>query len=228
MSIPCPTLKLAVCLFPGLTILDFVGPVQVLGTLEPRKIRAGAAFYPMLPPVQVEATYFSHNREHVVGDVGPALVPQRTYEQVLENFEQYDLILVPGGIRAAPDTVDPSLMEFLKKQAPGAKYILTVCTGSWILAGTGLLNGRKATTNKSFFRRVVAATDKSIEWIPQARWVVDGNIWTSSGVTAGIDMSSAFLEFLAGKEFAAFVRGRIELGVRNREDDEFAELHGLV
>jgi len=54
-----------------------------------------------------------------------------------------------------PDAVDPSLLEFLKKQAPGAKYILTVCTGSWILAGTGLLNGKKGTTNKAFFKKVM-------------------------------------------------------------------------
>jgi len=131
-------------------------------------------------------------------------------------------------VHAAPDTVDPSLLEFLKKQAPGAKYILTVCTGSWVLAGTGLLNGKKATTNKSLFNRVVAATDKSIEWVPRARWVVDGNIWTSSGVTAGMDMANAFLEVLTGKQFTEFVRMAIELGVRDKEDDEFAAAHGLV
>jgi putative intracellular protease/amidase len=55
----------------------------------------------------------------------------------------------PGG------TIDPSLIEFLKQQAPGAKYILTVCSGSWVLADTGLLNGKKATTNKAFYNRIV-------------------------------------------------------------------------
>ena len=93
-----PTLRLAVCLFPNLTLLDFIGPVQVLGMLDPKFIQAHAAIYSsMLPPMQLEATYFSHNRAPVVGDVGPALIPQRTYGEVLENFEQYDLILVPGG-----------------------------------------------------------------------------------------------------------------------------------
>lgn len=98
MSTTPPTLRLAVCLFPGLTILDFVGPVQILGVLEPRAIQTYGASYPTLPPVQVEATYFSHNREPVIGDAGPGLVPQRTYREVLDNFEQYDLILVPGGV----------------------------------------------------------------------------------------------------------------------------------
>lgn len=98
MSATPPTLRLAVCLFPDLTILDFVGPVQVLGALESRIIQAYGASYPALPPVQVETTYFSHNRAPVIGDVGPGLVPQRTYGEVLESFEQYDLVLVPGGV----------------------------------------------------------------------------------------------------------------------------------
>lgn len=59
------------------------------------------------------------------------------------------------GVHAEPEVVDPSLIEFLKRQAPGAKYILTVCSGSWVLAGTGLLNGKKATTNKAFFKKIV-------------------------------------------------------------------------
>ena len=98
MSTP-PTLRLAVCLFPDLTLLDFIGPVQVLGMLQPKTVQALAPlYYPTLPTVQVEMTYFSHNRAPIVGDVGPALIPQRTYGEVLENFEQYDLVLVPGGM----------------------------------------------------------------------------------------------------------------------------------
>ena len=172
-----PTLlKLAVCLFPGLTVLDFIGPMTVLKILESRNIETLKASYPMSPRVQIETTHFSHNRAPVVGDVGPELTPQRTYEEVLENFEQYDLILVPGGefqsvkslgfptfisvllltgIHAAPDEVDPSLIEFIKKQEPGARHILTVCSGSWVLAGTGLLNGKKATTNAQLFKKIV-------------------------------------------------------------------------
>jgi putative intracellular protease/amidase len=172
-----PTLlKLAVCLFPDLTVLDFIGPMTVLKILESRNIETLKASYPMSPRVQIKTTHFSHDLAPVVGDVGPELIPQRTYGEVLANFEQYDLILVPGGefqsvkssgfptvisvlfltgIHAAPDKVDPSLMEFLKQQAPGAKHILTVCSGSWILAGTGLLNGKRATTNTQLFQKIV-------------------------------------------------------------------------
>lgn len=62
-----------------------------------------------------------------------------------------------------------------------------MCTGSRLLAATGLLDGRKATTNKFFFKWIAEDTkDRNITWIPKARYVVDGKYWTSSGVTAGV------------------------------------------
>jgi len=82
--------------------------------------------------------------------------------------------------------VTPSLVNFIQRQEPGTEYILSVCTGSWILSATGLLNGKKATTNKALYKVVVESTkDLNITWIPKARYVVDGKYWTSSGVTAG-------------------------------------------
>lgn len=106
------------------------------------------------------------------------------------------------GPGSRPGKVPDILLDFIKHQAPHARYILSVCTGSWILAGTGVLDGRRATTNKAAFKNckvcvpfiVVnlsdpilrqAATSDKIEWVAKARWVVDGNVWTSSGVTAG-------------------------------------------
>ena len=100
-----PTLRLAVCLFPDLTLLDFIGPVEFFGLLQPKSIQTHAALYPTPPPLQLEATYFSHDKTPVVGDVGPALIPQKTYKEVLENFEQYDLVLIPGGVS---QPVEPS------------------------------------------------------------------------------------------------------------------------
>lgn len=95
--------------------------------------------------------------------------------------------------------------EFIRRQSPGAKYILTVCTGSLILARTGLLNGKRATTNKRAFRSVQVSLnnvvwgrfdgarlqeeteDLPIAWVAKARWVAteDKKIWTGSGISAG-------------------------------------------
>lgn len=79
-----------------------------------------------------------------------------------------------------------SVEQWIKKQAAGTKYILSVCTGSQVLARAGVLEGKKATTNKHAFKLIVEETrDMNITWVAKARWVVDGNVWTSSGVTAG-------------------------------------------
>ena len=142
-----------------------------------------------------------------------------------------------------------SLVDFVKRQAPGAQYVLSVCTGSEVLARAGVLQGKRATTNKASYKRIVDETrELGITWVPKARWVVDGKIWTSSGVTAGkgfhnnvdsaivqlhtrfagADMGYAFLEMLVGSAAASIIRGRVELSNKKEDDDEFAEYYGLV
>jgi transcriptional regulator GlxA family with amidase domain len=69
---------------------------------------------------------------------------------------------------------------------------------------------------------------KDITWVPRARWVVDGNVWTSSGVTAGSDMAMAFVEHLVGARAARSIRGKVEIRESAEDDDPFAEFHGLV
>jgi putative intracellular protease/amidase len=104
------------------------------------------------------------------------------------------------------DTTPASEIAFIKAQAPKAQYVMSVCAGSGILARAGVLSGKRATTNKAFFKLVevclfyanrlatvfliisplsAGATPKDITWVPKARWVVDGHIWTSFGVSAG-------------------------------------------
>ena len=116
---------------------------------------------------------------------------------------------------------------FFLQQIPKAKYLFTVCTGSELVAATGLLDGKRATTNKAAFKRVSAASPR-VQWQPKARWVVDGNIWTSSGVTAGGDQAVAFLRELAGDEVAQKAANVIEMSARAQGDDPFAAIHGLV
>lgn len=97
-----------------------------------------------------------------------------------------DILLVPGGlgIRGQEDAGDTSVQDFVRARYPSLQYLLSVCTGAIALAKSGLLDGRKATSNKAVWNWAVQA-GPNVHWQPSARWVEDGNIWTSSGVSAG-------------------------------------------
>ncbi|KAI0072435.1 class I glutamine amidotransferase-like protein [Panus rudis PR-1116 ss-1] len=222
------TLKLAVCLFDDVTSLDYSGPVELLSFIAPKAVATADFGVKRNIPVIVPPTFLNYTRDPVKPMSGPDVLVNKAYDDVGPD-EQFDIILVPGGLGSRPDRVQPSLIRFLQRQAPGAKYVLSVCTGSWILAQAGLLDGKRATTNKASFKRTKEATaQQKIEWVPKARWVIDGKTWTASGVTAGIDMASAFLDELVGQDIAQDIRGIVEVSARDQGDDEFADFYGLL
>ncbi|KAJ7801044.1 class I glutamine amidotransferase-like protein [Mycena olivaceomarginata] len=221
---PAPeTLTVAVCICDGVTLSDFIPNIEILAGLN------GADLNPFFAkglgevPFRLKFAYLAPTLAPVVsacGDSAPTVNPTTTYAAALASGEQYDIIWVPAG--PIPD------FESGEHKAPKAKYTLSVCAGAAYLAFAGLLSGKRATTNKAFYRAIVAATPKDIQWVPKARWVVDGNVWTSSGVTAGSDMALAFVEHLAGPRATRFLRGAAEVREATEEDDPFAEFHGLV
>ncbi|KAJ3528596.1 hypothetical protein NM688_g7977 [Phlebia brevispora] len=216
-------LTIAVCLFPEAAALDFVGPMELLSFLTPRVL--ALKLLPISPPFGFEPAYLSTSKGPLEFYGGLQVLPTKTYDEVTEQF---DILLIPGGLGTWPDKCPQTLIDFIRKQAPGAKYILSVCSGSEVLARAGVLDGKRATTNKSAFKRIQEETrDLNITWVPKARWVVDGNVWTSSGVTAGTDMGYAFLDKMVGSQIANGIRGVVEVSIREADDDEFAEFYGL-
>jgi transcriptional regulator GlxA family with amidase domain len=160
---------IAVVLYPGLTALDMIGPLQVLKTLEQlapryRTVVVGERIEPMDTEVHLR------------------MVPDQTFEQVPHPFA----LVVPGGriptIRAMSD---PAIREYIRTAAASADIVTSVCTGSLILGSVGLLDGRRATTNW-FFSGVLE--NLGAEHLHQ-RYVQDGKFLTSAGVSAGIDMA---------------------------------------
>ena len=110
--------------------------------------------------------------------VYPALVPTHTFA----DAPDLDVLIIPGGMgMRAPDDVLKAELKYITDTYPKVKYIITVCTGSALLARTGLLDGRRATTNKTSWKGVVGF-GPLVKWVAPARWVVDGNIWTAAGV----------------------------------------------
>ena len=106
---------------------------------------------------------------------------------------------------------------------------MSVCSGSWILARAGLLDGRRATSNKVYFKMATQQSDR-VQWIAEARWVEDGPIFTSSGVSAGMDMALAVIASIFGEDRATDVADAAEyIWNRNPDDDPFhSRLNMLV
>jgi transcriptional regulator GlxA family with amidase domain len=132
------------------------------------------------------------------------IAPEAIASHSFDNAPEVDVLVVPGGMgtRWIEDPTNPVqnvLETFLAERAKTTKYMLSVCTGAVLLARSGVLDGKRATTNKSAWKYVTDPKHgKDVTWVPTARWVQDGNTWTSSGVAAGMDMMYAFLSYLYG------------------------------
>ncbi|KAL0933449.1 DJ-1/PfpI family protein [Colletotrichum truncatum] len=113
------------------------------------------------------------------------------------NAPPLDILLVPGGIgnRVLERDNDTAIEAFIASRYDELKYLLSVCTGASQLATSGVLEGRRATSNKRAWNWVITH-GHNVSWVPTARWTQDGKIWTSSGVAAGWSiLSSDFLFF---------------------------------
>ena len=171
-------------IFPRLTQLDMTGPYEVLARL---------------PDTVVHLV--SHTLDPVKTDRGMMIVPTITYE----NCPQLDVIMVPGGPGQQDLMEDALVLEFLQRQARGAKYVTSVCTGSLVLGAAGLLKGKRATSHW-------AAIDHLglLGAIPVGeKVVVDGNVITGAGVTSGIDFALQLAAILESEQVAR----EIQLGI---------------
>ena len=172
----------------------------------------------------LEITLLAAQPGPVPSTQGPAAVA----EHALDGATACDLLLVPGGIGTRTLVEDDALLASLATRSAAAELVMSVCTGAGLLARAGVLDGRRATSNKAAFAWVVDQ-GPHVEWQKEARWVWDGKFVTSSGVAAGIDMSLAVVEHLAGGEFAETLANRTEYEwQRDPGRDPFARIHGLV
>ncbi|WP_326950018.1 DJ-1/PfpI family protein [Amycolatopsis sp. NBC_01307] len=181
---------LAFVVYPGLTPLDLVGPLQVLSAL--------AQIDPTYRTVAVGAT-----TDLVPTDTPLRIAPSHTFDEVPAPFA----VLVPGGgVPTIHAMADEQLLAWLRTAAAGAELMTSVCTGSLVLGAAGLLEGKQATTHW-MFRDLLPGLGAT----PVARrWVEDGDVITAAGVSAGIDLALHLVERLAGREVAKTVQFGIE------------------
>lgn len=197
--------RIGIVVYDGFETLDVFGPVQMWGRLP------------------------DHTLVLVSQDGKPVRSSQGVTTAVAHSFAdapQVDVLMVPGGMGARREVGNPALLAFLRKQSAGASWTTSVCTGAALLAKAGLLDGRAATTNKIAFDWATSQSDR-VRWQRRARWVVDGPVMTSSGVSAGTDMALALVERLYGRK-AAEEAARTAEYVWNDDpaNDPFAEAGG--
>ncbi|KAH7115804.1 DJ-1/PfpI family protein-like protein [Dendryphion nanum] len=217
---PLP-IHFAVALFPGFQLLDATGPLDVLNILAYTKPIRLSIIAASLSPVSTHHAHHTSANSHF----SQAIVPTHTFETAPKDIE---VLLIPGGFGSRKEENLDGLVDWIREVYPSLRWCLTVCTGSAILAKTGVLNGRKATSNKKAFAWV-REQNTAVEWVPKARWVVDGNIWTSSGISAGIDLIYAWLAEVYGEETASLIADSSEYERRTEAgDDRFADRWSAV
>jgi transcriptional regulator GlxA family with amidase domain len=140
-----------------------------------------------------------------------------------------DVLIVPGGFGTRADiSVLGPVIEFIKTTYPSLQYLFTICTGSWLAARAGVLDGKRATSNKRSWAGTKVLGDGKIEWVAHARWVVDGNCWTTSGISAGIDGMLALIQEVYGEESAQDIANNMEYEWHKDPTwDPFADMYGL-
>ena len=178
-------IRFGLLLFPRLTQLDMTGPFEV---------------FSRVPGGRVHLVW--KTTDTVRSDTGLAMLP----DTALADCPQLDVVCVPGGPGVAALMEDEAVLAFLRAQAPGARYVTSVCTGALVLAAAGLLKGKRATTHwasHDFLGPLGAVPE-------QGRVVRDGKFVTGGGVTAGIDFALTLVAEMLSPEAAQAIQLQIE------------------
>lgn len=189
-----------ILLFNDFETLDVFGPVEILGHMSEYQLR-----------------YISVQGGTIKSKQGTEILTLP-----ISQVDYSGILLIPGGQGTRSLISDSSFIESLKQVALQSTFCLTVCTGSALLAKTGLLDGRTATSNKRAFDWATSV-NPNVNWAASARWTVDGKFYTSSGVSAGMDMALGFLKDRFGKDVADEIANAIEyIWNSEKENDPFA------
>lgn len=199
-------MNVAILLFEDFETLDVFGPVEILGRIVD----------------QYRVKFYSQTGEMITNHHGIRIATEKL-ESILKGE---DIFLIPGGPGTRKEIENTALIHVIRDACIASSYVLTVCTGSALLAKTGLLAGRKATSNKKAFEWA-SSFGTDIQWIRQARWTTDGKFYTSSGVSAGMDMTFGFLSDRHGREFARRIAYQMEYHWQEDKDlDSFYKQPG--
>jgi transcriptional regulator GlxA family with amidase domain len=220
--------RIEILAFPGVQLLDVTGPLQVFATANELAPGGGT------PPY--EATVVAAAAP-VVTTAGLSLVTQ----PLPTPGPGLDTLVIAGGTGVAAASRDEALVRWVRARAHTARRVVSVCSGAFLLAETGLLDGRRAVTHwgrcAAFARRF-----PKVRLEPDPIFITDGKFWTSAGVTAGIDLTLALVEadlghaiaLAAARQLVVFLRrpgGQSQFSAAlalETADDRFERLHAFM
>lgn len=196
---PSPSTSVGIFVFDQVEVLDFAGPFEVFTTATRLHARLNAAAPPLFDVFTI-----ARMSSVVQARAGLSVLPNHTFT----SHPAVDVLMVPGGVVTA-ELARPEVIRWIADVSAQSKLTASVCTGAFLLAKAGVLNGKSATTHwedaddlKSMFPAIAVQIGQ--------RWVDEGRVITSGGISAGIDMSLHLVERLVGRELAIATARQLE------------------
>ncbi len=187
--------KIAIMVFPDAEELDFVGPFETLASVD------------KLYPNSVKVELVGKSLDPVKGSNGLSVLPDRTFS---EN-EQYDILIIPGGQGRKKAMYDEEVLKFVKDQMNGLSFLCSVCTGAFVLAEAGVINGLKATTHHTALDELQRSyPDVEVLEKRVVKNDTEPKIWLAGGVSSGIDLSLELIGELFDDDLRKGVAKRLE------------------
>lgn len=192
-----PKQNVAILVFDGVQIIDYTGPYEVLGSWRRRNVYTVA-----------------EKPEAIKTNMGMQVIPNYTFQ----NQPKPDIIIIPGGGSSEPgeeargvgrQLENPNVIKWIQDNAAEAKYVMSVCNGAFLLAKAGLLDGLEATTTAGLIERLRVAAPKT-KVVSDKRFVDNGKIITTGGLSSGIDGALHLVERLDGKGWAQVIAYGLE------------------
>jgi cyclohexyl-isocyanide hydratase len=188
--------------FPGVEELDFVGPYEAFSMAE------------AIRPESCRVELVAKTADPIAARHGLRFFPDRAFD----GCPEADILIVPGGAGRLKAMKDPEILSFVRRIASSAEFVATVCTGAFIAAAAGLLEGRRATTHHSAFAELEAfggvtlVRDRIVDAgdLPSPDGKAGCRILTAGGVSSGIDLALEIIRRIYGDESSALVRERME------------------
>lgn len=181
-------MKIAILAFPGVQLLDVVGPTDVFA--EANRLVGRKPVY--------ELEVIGTTAEPIVGSSGLRLLPTRT---IAGRDRPVDTLLVAGKPGIEAEAENAAVLAWLRRQAAGVRRLGSICSGAFVLAAAGLVDGATITTHWNLARKL-ASRFPAVRVEPDRIWVRCGNVYSSAGVTAGMDLALALVEEDFGRELA--------------------------